>query len=121
MNTNLLFIEVLGLIFLLQYQQAESVSNLDDLEGVVTLTADNFDKTLAKNNLLVLFYGPGCLQCDELAGTWKNLADYFNKNGKLNNRDRKHMNKASTISIAKANCSNEKALCTEKCSWNETM
>ena len=116
MNRIPVLLEGLGLIFLLHYQLAESVPSLDDLEDVVTLTADNFDKELAKNHLVVLFYGSGCAECNELALTWKELAENIHKNHIPN---RKHRNRVATttpgISISMANCSNERRLCTIKC------
>ena len=119
MNRHLFLLEVLGLISLLQSQHAESVASIDDSEDVDTLTADNFNQEVANNNLFVLFYGSGCPECDELALTWKKLAKHFDKNNKPNKSDINHRNETTTISFAKANCSIERALCTEKCSWNE--
>ena len=115
MNRTLVLLEGLGLIFILHYQQAESVLRLDDLENVVTLTADNFDKELAKNHLVVLFYGSGCDECDKLALTWKELAENIHKNQSPNRKHRIRVDTANPgISISMANCSNERRLCTNK-------
>ena len=121
----ILLLGALGLIFVLQYQEAKAVATLADLENVVTLTAENFDEKIKKNHLLVLFYGSECQECDGISLTWNKLANDINKNDRPNEQGRRKLNKSTTrrhtpgISIAKANCSNEKSLCTEKCSWNE--
>lgn len=119
MDRHLLLLEVFGLLFLLHCQQAESVASLDDSKDLVTLTADNFNKEVARNDMFVFFYGSGCSECDELESTWEELARNFDKNNKKNKKDTNHLNKTTTILFAKANCSSERALCTEKCSWNE--
>ena len=44
----ILLLGALGLIFVIQYQEAKAVATLADLENVVTLTAENFDEIFSQ-------------------------------------------------------------------------
>jgi len=68
-------------------------------KGAVELTIDNFKDHVATGDHFVKFYAPWCGHCQRLAPTWDNLA--------------KSVEHDTSISIAKVDCTQHRALCTD--------
>lgn len=80
-----------------QRQRAQPKENIYDRDSpVVSLKQGKFPGHDAKNVWLVEFYAPWCGHCQQLKGTWQQLAEDLK----------------GTIKVGAVNCEQDKALCT---------
>lgn len=73
--------------------------DVEQVEGLVTLTTENFDGHIKTGLHFVEFFAPWCVHCQHFAPTWKAVAKHFEKN--------------PDITICKMDCTVDQSKCQE--------
>jgi len=79
------------------FEEEELPADQRDIHDVVTLTANDFRRTIARGNWIVDFYAPWCVACEEMMSVWDELAIEENPKGR--------------VMVAKVDCTRHAKLC----------
>ncbi|XP_014672021.1 PREDICTED: thioredoxin domain-containing protein 5-like [Priapulus caudatus] len=80
-------------------EQEEKTDEAEDAAGTLELTDKTIQAHVAKGKHFVKFYAPWCGHCKQLAPTWDELAEYYQKEG--------------GVTIAKVDCTQYRSVCSD--------